>query len=139
MKVARVVSTPTLDYLAKAIEEWRKKSPNKKNNPVPDELRDKIRSLKGLYRQRFIASAIGIHAVTVSKIMKEDTEKPARQKRTSHQTMPKVIRLAPLQINAPISAGTQTVEMESPQGWKLKVSGPVDLKTIIKAMMEVQP
>ena len=67
--------------------------------------------------------------------MNDGREKRAGQKRPK-ETLPKVITLAPLHMNAPKFSGDQKAELESPQGWKLKVSGTFDLTTIIKVMME---
>lgn len=137
MKIVKENIQSTLDQLREGIVEWRRLNNGKRNASVPTDHREKIRSLSGLIENQEIAAAIGLHPVTISKIMKEGSEKPAGQKH-SKETLPKVITLAPLHMTAPKFSGDQKAELESPQGWKLKVSGTFDLTTIIKVMMEVR-
>lgn len=136
MKIMKENIQPTLDQLHDAIDEWRRLINGKRNASVPTPLREKIRSLSGLIEHQEIAAAIGLHPVTISKIMKEGAEKTAEQK-SSKELLPKVITLAPLQMATPKFSDDQKAELESPQGWKLKVSGTFDLTMIIKAMMGV--
>jgi len=134
MKNTKKELLPTLNQLQGEIEQWRRSNENRRNISIPEDLREKICGLKGHFLQREIAESIGLHPVTVSKIMRRGCKNhpmPADPKKK----IPKVITLAPLQMSvAPINR-EQKLEMESPEGWKLKISGQLDLTSIIKVMM----
>jgi hypothetical protein len=138
MKIAKDIASPLIDQLALGIKEWQQRNSYKKNIPVPDDLRAKIRSLKGLHRPLDIAPLIGLHRTTIANIMKEGSGRPKGKKTTSKRGNPKVIKLAPIQICHQKFDGGQILEMESPQGWKLKFSGQLDLSMIIKTLVEVR-
>jgi hypothetical protein len=137
MKVAKEDVFPVLNQLRNSVTKWRQGNAGIKNIAIPPHLRDKIRGLSGLYSLQKISTTLGIDRGTIAKIMRECVEKGTERK-PLQQTLPQVITLAPLQVNAPNFSGNTIAELESPQGWKLKVSGQFDLSAVIKAMMEVR-